>query len=85
MKTSPRCEQSRAVQVVNTRVRKIALDKLAARLRNVGDVSYNEFMLRFTTNDCEIIAFPDGRAIVKSTIDELLAKELYKEYIEDLR
>ena len=69
---------------MSTKVSEIALDKLAAQLRKVGDVSYNEFMLRFTVNDYEIIVFPDGRAIIKNTIDESLAKELYVKYIGDL-
>jgi len=85
VKTTSLCGQSRAVQVVNTMAREIALDKLGARLKNVGSVSYNEYMLRFTTDDHEIIVFPDGRAIVKNTIDESLAKELYIKYIGDVR
>ena len=82
LKSTPLCGQSRAVQVVNTRVREIALDELAARLKKVGDVSYNEYMLRFTAGDHEMIVFPDGRAIIKNTVDESLARKLYKEYAE---
>lgn len=81
IKTTSFCGQSRAVQVVNTKVREIALDKLAERLKKLGDVEHNEFMLRFTIDRYEIIAFPDGRAIVKNTIDESLARELYARYI----
>ena len=62
----------------------IALAELAGQLRKVSDVNYNEFMLRFTANDHDIIVFPDGRAIIKNTIDESLAKELYSKYIGDL-
>ncbi len=85
MKTTSFCGQSRAVQVVNTEVTEIALDELAARLRSVGDVTHNEFMLHFSVDDKEIIVFADGRAIIKNTIDESLAKELYVKYIGDLR
>ncbi len=84
VKTTSLCGQSRAVQVVSTKVSEIAFDKLAAQLREAGDVIYNEFMLRFTVNDYEIIVFPDGRAIIKNTIDESVAKELYVKYIGDL-
>jgi len=84
IKTTSLCGQSRAVQVVNTRVRDIALDELAARLKEVGDMSQNEYMLRFTADDHEIIVFPDGRAIIKNTIDESLAKEIYAKYIGNL-
>ncbi len=85
IKTTSLCGQRRAVQVVDTRVRKVALDELAARLKNVDDVSQNEFMLRFTTDNHEIIVFPDGRAIIKNTIDESLAKKIYTKYIGSLR
>ncbi len=85
MKTTSFCGQSRAVQVVNTEVTEIDLDELARRLRSVDDISNNEFMLHFSVDDKEIIVFPDGRAIIKNTIDESLAKELYVKYIGNLK
>ncbi|MFC1965987.1 ThiF family adenylyltransferase [Chloroflexota bacterium] len=85
MQTTSFCGQSRAVQVVNTEVTKIDLDKLAERLRGIDIISYNEFMLRFNVDDKEIIVFPDGRAIIKNTIDESLAKELYVKHIGNLK
>jgi adenylyltransferase/sulfurtransferase len=85
IKTTSLCGQHRAVQVVNTEVTEIALDKLAARLRSVGNVNYNEFMLRFNSDGKEIIVFPDGRAIVNNIVDEAEAKELYFKYVGELR
>ncbi len=85
IKTTSFCGQSRAVQVVNTEVTEIDLDELAERLTGVGDVSHNEFMLRFNVDGKEIIVFPDGRAIIKNTIDESLAKELYIKYVANLK
>ena len=61
------------------------LDELAERLASVGSVSHNEFMLRFNVNNKEVIVFPDGRAIVKNTLDESLAKELYIRYVTNLK
>ncbi len=84
IKTTSLCGQSRAVQVVNTSLNEIALDKLAARLQNVSNVTHNEFMLSFIVDDHEIVVFRDGRAIVKSTIDESLAEEIYNKYIGNL-
>jgi len=84
VKTTSLCGQSRAVQVLNTKVSKINLEQLAAKLRKAGDVSYSEFMLCLTTGDRDIIVFPDGRAIIKNTIDESLAKELYSRYVGTL-
>ncbi len=78
------CGQSRAVQVLNTSVTTIALDKLAARLKGVSNVRRNEYMLRFDADDYEITVFPDARAIIKNTIDESQAKELYNKYVCEL-
>ena len=81
-KTTSLCGQN-AVQVLNPKTSQVSLDNLASRLRPLGEVSYNEFMLRFRVNNSEneMVVFPDGRAIVKNTIDEALAKGLYSKYI----
>jgi len=85
VKTTSLCGQSRAVQVLDTRVEAIDLDKLAARLgKNVINISQNNFMLSFHAGDHEIVAFPDGRAIIKNTIDELQAKALYNKYVREM-
>jgi molybdopterin/thiamine biosynthesis adenylyltransferase len=81
LKTTSFCGQSRAVQVVDSRVKQIALDELAAKLKGTGEVSRDKFSLRLHIDGREIIVFPDGRAIVKNTIDESLAIELYIRYI----
>jgi adenylyltransferase/sulfurtransferase len=81
IKTTSFCGQSRAVQVVNTAVTEIDLDELAERLASVDGVRHNEFMLRFNVHGKEVIVFRDGQAIVKNTIDESLAKELYVRYV----
>jgi len=83
IKTTSFCGQSRAVQVVNTKVAHIALDGLAAKLSSAGEVSHNEFRLRFSVDGKEIIVFPDGRAIINNTTDESLARELYARYVGD--
>ena len=70
-----------AVQVLNPKVGRLSLKELATRLKVVGEVSYNEFMLRFTVDACEMVVFPDGRAIIKNTDDESLARGLYAKYI----
>jgi molybdopterin/thiamine biosynthesis adenylyltransferase len=54
---------------------------LAERLQAVGDVHYNQFLLRFTVDGYELTVFPDARAIIKGTDDEQLARSLYARYI----
>ncbi len=79
-KTTSLCGQN-AVQVLNPEARGISLERLATRLRSVGEVSYNEFMLRFGVDNYEMVIFPDERAIIKNTNDESLARGLYAKYI----
>jgi adenylyltransferase/sulfurtransferase len=74
------CGQN-AVQVLNPNRGGISLERLAIHLRSIGQVSYNEFMLRFNVDNHEMVIFPDGRAIIKNTNDESLAKGLYAKYI----
>src|SRR5215471_14488117 len=63
-----------AVQVRSGR-RGASLDLpgLAERLQPVGQVSYNEFLLRFMVDDYELTIFPDARAIIKGTDDQQVA------------
>jgi adenylyltransferase/sulfurtransferase len=79
-KTTSLCGQN-AVQVINPEVGEVSFERLAAHLKPVGEVSYNEFMLQFTVDAQEMVIFPDGRAIIKNTTDESLARGLYAKYI----
>jgi adenylyltransferase/sulfurtransferase len=81
LKTTSLCGQN-AVQVLNTEARQISLAELAVHLKPIAaQVTYNEFMLRFTVDNHEMVVFPDGRAILKNTTDESLARGLYAKYI----
>jgi adenylyltransferase/sulfurtransferase len=80
VKTTSLCGQN-AVQVMNPEAGEVSLERLATHLVSIGEVSYNEFMLRFRVNNHEMVIFPDGRAIVKNTDDETLARGLYAKYI----
>jgi adenylyltransferase/sulfurtransferase len=80
VRTTTLCGQN-AVQVSNPKGTGLSLEELAGQLKPLGEVSHNEFMLRFTVDSREIVVFPDGRAIVKNTIDESLARGLYSKYI----
>ncbi len=81
MRTTALCGQN-AVQVLNPEAKLLSLEALAARLKSVvAQVSYNEFMLRFTADNHEMVVFPDGRAILRDTTDESLARGLYAKYI----
>ena len=79
-RTTSLCGQN-AVQVVVAGDMGPSFEELARRFRKIGEVSYNEFMLRFAVDGYEMLLFPDGRAIVKGTNDESLAKGLYAKYV----
>jgi adenylyltransferase/sulfurtransferase len=49
---------------------------LAERLRPLGTVLANDYLLRFRTGDVELTLFSDGRAIVKGTTDPARARSL---------
>ncbi|MDO8577817.1 MAG: ThiF family adenylyltransferase [Dehalococcoidales bacterium] len=78
------CGQTRAVQVVDASVTEISFSQLASRLRSYSSVSEDDHALRFRIDDYEITVFQDGRAIIKNTTNESLAKELYDQYVKRL-
>jgi adenylyltransferase/sulfurtransferase len=80
IKTTTLCGQN-AVQVSNPEVAGFSLKELATHLESLGEISYNEFMLRFIVGNHEMVVFPDGRAILKNSNDESLARGLYAKYI----
>ncbi len=80
LRTTSLCGQN-AVQVVNAEVGELSLSGLAARLKSVAEVSFNEYMLRFTADGHEMVVFRDGRAILMNTTDESLARGLYAKYV----
>ena len=79
-KTTVLCGQN-AVQVLNPGTKHVSFEQLESHLKNIGKVSHNEFMLDFKVDSQEMVVFPDGRAIVKNTADESLARGLYAKYI----
>ena len=70
-----------AVQINVRGEREISFRGLAERLGSIGEVKFNEHMLRFRVNSYELTVFPDGRTIVKGTTDEAAARTLYARYI----
>ncbi|MGO9412793.1 MAG: ThiF family adenylyltransferase [Spirochaetia bacterium] len=70
-----------AVQVDPGRVVPPDFSVLSARLSPLGEVRFNSYMLRFHAGDKEIVLFPDGRAIIKGTGDEGVARALYARYV----
>ena len=57
------------------------LPALSERLRRLGEVRSNEYLLRFTADGHEMAVFADGRAIVKGVADPAEARTLYAKYV----
>lgn len=72
-----------AVQVMVTPPVRIDLESLAERLRPIGDVLVNRFLVRFTdpATGNELTVFPDGRAIVKGVTEPAVARAVYDRYV----
>jgi adenylyltransferase/sulfurtransferase len=61
--------------------RPINLGDMSERLRPLGTVRHNDFVLRFWKEPFEMTLFPDGRAIIKGTTDASVARTLYARYV----
>jgi len=60
---------------------RVDLKTLASRLKEIGKITLNEFLLRLTLGQKEITVFPDGRAIITGTSDINEARSLYARYV----
>jgi len=70
-----------AVQVLPPAKMNLSLEKLREKLLPLGEVSGNDFLLKFTTGKHQMVIFPDGRVLIKGTSDEKIARTLYARYI----
>jgi molybdopterin-synthase adenylyltransferase len=57
------------------------LDALAGRLRAIGEVASNGFLLRLRVDGYDVTIFPDARAIIKGTDDTAVARSVYAKYV----
>lgn len=70
-----------AIQITVARGARLDLQQLAERLRPVGEVTVNSFLLKLQAGEHLITVFSDGRAIIQGTTDETLARNLYARYV----
>ena len=71
---SPTLDSSTAAQPVQ-------LDKLAQKLRSVGQVTSNPFLVRLAVEEYVISIFADGRAIISGTDDITVARAVHARYV----
>ena len=70
-----------AVQLSFEQRTSLDLKSLAKRLKPLGKVEQNAFLLRFHIDGYSITAFLDGRAIISGTEEISIAKKLYAQYL----
>jgi adenylyltransferase/sulfurtransferase len=66
---------------IHERHRPLDFAALTARLKPLGTVRHNDFVLKFFPEPYEMTLFPDGRAIIKGTTDTAVARSLYARYV----
>ncbi|MEW6211779.1 MAG: ThiF family adenylyltransferase [Acidobacteriota bacterium] len=70
-----------SVQIARSARIRIDFNDLARRLRPLGKVEFNDFLLRFRVEDYDITVFRDARSIIRGTTDPAIARGLYARYI----
>ena len=70
-----------AVQIAPSRATRVDFRSLADRLGGVGDVKFNDYLLRFRTGEFELTVFQDARSIIRGTDEISVARSLYAKYI----
>lgn len=70
-----------AVQIAPPKQTQINLSNLADRLKHLGTVKINEYLLRFNADDYELTVFGDARAIIRGTDDVSTARAIYAKYV----
>ena len=79
-KTVSMCGRN-AIQITPGKKTIIGFKDIARKLEPIGKVSYNEYILKFSADGCEITLFTDGRAIIKGAKNEAAARTIFSKYI----
>ena len=70
-----------AVQISPPKPAQLDLPALAEKLRTLGDMKQNEYLLRLIVGEYELTVFTDARAIVRGTDDVSTARSVYAKYV----
>jgi adenylyltransferase/sulfurtransferase len=70
-----------AVQIQPPNSTEINLPNLADKLKNLGEIKLNEYLLRLKVESFELTVFKDARAIIKGTEDKSVARSVYAKYV----
>jgi adenylyltransferase/sulfurtransferase len=70
-----------AIQITPADPKELSLKNIAQNLEKLGSVKCSDYIMLFKNDETEISLFRDGRAIIKGTNDEKVARSLYARYI----
>jgi adenylyltransferase/sulfurtransferase len=70
-----------AVQIAPPKPANLDLQALAGKLKNLGEMKQNEYLLRLTVDEYELTVFRDARAIIRGTDDIATARSIYARYV----
>ncbi len=70
-----------AVQIMPLSSSNIDLENLGEKLKNVGEIKINEYLLRLKVENYELTVFKDARAIIRGTNDISRARSIYAKYV----
>lgn len=70
-----------AVQIAPPRPADLDLQTLAEKLKKLGLVKQNEYLLRLTVGEYELTVFRDARAIIRGTDDISTARSIYARFV----
>lgn len=70
-----------AVQIARSCAARVDFVALAERLKPLGEVAFNDFLLRFRIDDYDVTVFRDARSIIRGTADPNVARGIYARYI----
>jgi adenylyltransferase/sulfurtransferase len=70
-----------AVQIHPPKPTDLDLAVLAEKLKDLGEVKQNEYLVRLTIGENELTIFRDARAIIRGTDDVSTARSLYAKFV----
>jgi molybdopterin-synthase adenylyltransferase len=70
-----------AIQITPADPKELSLRSIGEKLEKLGTVKCSDFIMLFKNDETEISLFRDGRAIIKGTDDEIMARTIYARYI----
>ncbi|MCI0414843.1 ThiF family adenylyltransferase [bacterium] len=70
-----------AVQIKPAQKAHLDLQEIHDRWSRTGECIMNPFLVKLVLPENEIVLFPDGRAIIKGTVDIARARDLYAKYV----